>query len=172
MLLIEAWTGGESTSRHLALDREAVEAFARPALREPTFDLAAEVERPWARVWTARPHAGGPVIGFLIAWHVADELHILSVAVTSEVRRRGIGRGLMNAALAYARSNATRLVLLEVRRSNRPAIKLYRSFSFSAMGVRPQYYADTGEDAVEMMLSLDPNTGALVASRDEVRIDD
>lgn len=172
MLFIEAWIGGEATAERLSVDAAGIERFARPSLHEPTFDLATEVSRPWARVWTARPHAGGTVIGFLVAWHVADEVHILSVAVTGEVRRRGIGRALMNAALDYARENAVRLVLLEVRRSNRPAIKLYRSFSFSAMGVRPQYYADTGEDAVEMMLSLDPETGALVASRDEVRLED
>jgi ribosomal-protein-alanine N-acetyltransferase len=172
VLLVEAWVGGASTAERLRDDRASIEAFARPALREPTFDLANEVEKPWARVWTARPHAGAGVIGFLIAWHVADELHILSVAVAGEARRRGIGRALMTAALTYARSNAVRLLLLEVRRSNRAAIKLYRTFSFSALGVRPQYYADTGEDAVEMILTLDPGTGALVASRDEVRIED
>ena len=172
MLYVEAWVGGEETAGHLAADREAIEAFARPALHEPAFDLAAEVAKPWSRVWTARAQAGAPALGFLIGWHVADELHILSVAVTSEARRRGIGRTLMNQALDYGRSKAVRLVLLEVRRSNRAAIRLYRGLSFSAMGVRPAYYADTGEDAVEMMLALDPLTGSLVASRDEVRLDD
>ena len=78
----------------------------------------------------------------------------------------------MGAALDYGRSNQVRLVLLEVRRSNRPAIKLYRSLSFSAMGVRPEYYPDTGEDAVEMALTLDPVTGAPITTRDEVRIED
>ncbi len=172
MLLIEAWVGGQSTADHLAGDKELIEKLARAELHEPAFDLTTEVSRPWARVWTARAHAGGAPLGFLIAWFVADELHILSVAVLPDARRRGIARALMSAALDFGRTNAVRLVLLEVRRSNRPAIKLYRSFSFSAMGVRPQYYADTGEDAVEMMVSLDPATGSLVTSRDEVRIDD
>lgn len=172
MLYVEAWIGGDDTARHLTGDRELIETFARPSLHEPSFDLLVEVSKPWSRIWTARAHAGAPPLGFLIGWHVADELHILSVAVTPEARRRGIGRTLMNQALDYGRSKAVRLVLLEVRRSNRAAIKLYRTLSFSAMGVRPAYYADTGEDAVEMMLALDPATGSLVASRDEVRIDD
>ena len=172
MLFIEAWVGGQSTAEHLAADKPLIEGFARTALHEPTFDLTTEVSRPWARLWTARGHAGASPLGFLIAWLVADELHILSVAVLPEARRRGIARALMKAALDFGRASAVRLVLLEVRRSNRPAIKLYRSFSFSAMGVRPNYYADSGEDAVEMMVSFDPETGSLLASRDDVRIED
>ena len=40
------------------------------------------------------------------------------------------------------------------------------------MGLRPEYYADTNEDAVEMALTLDPATGAPVSTKDEVRIED
>jgi [ribosomal protein S18]-alanine N-acetyltransferase len=43
---------------------------------------------------------------------------------------------------------------LEVRRSNEPAIHLYRSFGFEDVRVRPQYYADNLEDAIEMSLIL------------------
>ena len=58
---------------------------------------------------------------------------------------------------------SVRLVLLEVRRSNRAAIKLYRSLAFSAMwAFAPSTTPDTNEDAVEMALTLDPATGALV----------
>ena len=172
MLFIEAWVGGHEAGRRLVAAGADVDAFARASLQEPTFALATEAERAWARLWVARPHAGGTAIGFLVAWHVADELHVLSVAVEPSLRRRGVGRALMNAALDYGRTNRVRLVLLEVRRSNRPAIKLYRSLAFSAMGVRPEYYADTGEDAVEMSLTLDPATGAPISTRDEVRIED
>ena len=47
-----------------------------------------------------------------------------------------------------------RHVLLEVRRSNAPAIALYRALGFFAMGVRARYYPDD-EDAVEMVLAFD-----------------
>ena len=57
------------------------------------------------------------------------------------------------------------------RRSNRPAIKLYRAFGFTALGVRPRYYADNDEDAIEMMLGLDPETGRAMPGKDEIRID-
>lgn len=170
--MIESWAGGASTALALAKESEAIDPFARETLREPGFNLEHEVSKAWARIWLARESEGAPPLGFLVSWHVADELHILSVAVEPSAQRRGIGRALMNAALEYGRGSSVRLVLLEVRRSNRPAIKLYRSLSFSAMGVRPAYYADTGEDAVEMSLTLDPATGTAVTTRDEVRLDD
>jgi ribosomal-protein-alanine N-acetyltransferase len=73
--------------------------------------------------------------------------------------------------LTYARAHAIRILLLEVRRSNRPAIKLYRKHGFTALGVRPGYYGDNGEDAIEMILGLDPATGAVIPSRDEIRLE-
>jgi ribosomal-protein-alanine N-acetyltransferase len=131
--------------------------------------LRDELARPWARIWVARDDDEAPV-AFLIAWHVADELHVLNVATRVDRRRRGIARTLLDEAVAYARTRAIKHVLLEVRRSNRPAIALYRTVGFFAMGVRARYYPDD-EDAVEMVLLLDPKTGAVVAHADEVRLD-
>jgi ribosomal-protein-alanine N-acetyltransferase len=164
------------------LEREAEDIAAVEAMSRESFDgtglaLAEELARPWSRIWVARegtasrtPRSPEP-IGFLLAWHVADELHILNVATSANMRRRGVATALLGCGLDYARTNAIRIVLLEVRRSNRPAIKLYRKHAFTALGVRPGYYADNGEDAIEMILGLDPATGAIVPSRDEIRID-
>jgi ribosomal-protein-alanine N-acetyltransferase len=63
-----------------------------------------------------------------------------------------------------------RLLVLEVRTSNRDAIRLYRRVGFAAINVRRRYYSG-GEDAVEMHLELDPATGAVVAHSDEVTLD-
>lgn len=130
-----------------------------PKLRE-------ELNRPWARLWLARRNE--KTLAFILAWHVADELHVLDVATKPDARRSGLARALMDHALAYARAHAVRHMLLEVRRSNTPAIKLYRACGFFAMGVRPRYYADD-EDAVEMALLLDEH-GEIVRRADEVRI--
>ncbi len=128
-----------------------------------------ELARPWARLWVARAKQGGPnTVAFLLAWHVADELHVLDVATHPELRRRGYGRALMQQALAYAREHAIRHVLLEVRRSNTPAIRLYRDCAFFAMGIRKRYYQD-GEDAVEMVLVLDER-GEVCPRKDEVSV--
>ena len=94
------------------------------------------------------------MVAFLLAWHVADELHVLNITTRSDRRRQGIGRALMSTAVAYARENRVGHVLLEARRSNEAALALYRSMGFVAARVRPRYYPDD-EDAVEMTLRLD-----------------
>jgi ribosomal-protein-alanine N-acetyltransferase len=153
-------------------DARAVAALEGPT-RMDERQLSEELARPWSRLWVAR--AGrvddvGEVVGFLVAWHVADELHVLNVATRADWRRRGVGRALMDAAVGYAKGQRAKHVLLEVRRSNRPALALYRAVGFFAMGVRARYYPDD-EDAVEMVLVLDPDTGDVVAHADEVHLD-
>jgi ribosomal-protein-alanine N-acetyltransferase len=159
-------------------DLYAVEAIARASFKDSGFSAEEEVARTWSRLWVARPADGAEgcaepaaPVGFLIAWHVADELHILNIATVPSMRRRGVARTLMDAALRYVAVEQIRIVILEVRRSNRAAIKLYRGLGFTALGVRPGYYVDNDEDAIEMILTLDPATGQIVPGRDEIRID-
>lgn len=123
--------------------------------------LRAELQRPWARCWVARDDKGDPV-AYLTAWHVSDELLVMNLATRADRRRQGIGRAMMATALEYARGHAVAHVYLEARRSNAAAIDLYRSFGFSAIGVRARYYGD-GEDALEMALDVESTTGDIVA---------
>lgn len=145
------------------LSRLAEEAFPG----QP-FSMHEEVARPWTRLWVAFDDGARPA-AFLVGWHVADELHILNVATAPAARRRGFGGALLDEALAYASARRIRLVLLEVRRSNDPAIGLYRKAGFSIFGVRKAYYADNDEDAIEMALIFDPETGVSVPRPDEKR---
>jgi ribosomal-protein-alanine N-acetyltransferase len=81
-----------------------------------------------------------------------------------------MARALLEQAIEFSKHKEVRTILLEVRRSNLAAIQLYRSFGFSAVSLRPRYYADNFEDAVEMNLLLDPATGAILPAKDEVSI--
>jgi [ribosomal protein S18]-alanine N-acetyltransferase len=146
------------------------DAFERtgPGGRLDGSRLREELARAWARLWVARAEPRGPAAAFLVAWHVADELHILDVATRPALRRRGFARALLEVVLRYARENEVRHILLEVRRSNVAAIRLYRAHGFWAMGLRPKYYPDN-EDAVEMVLRLDEK-GRVVGSKDEIAI--
>jgi ribosomal-protein-alanine N-acetyltransferase len=129
-------------------------------------ELRAELLRPWARLWVAREDDDAEAVAFLSTWHVADEIHVLNLVTRPDRRRRGIARALLREAIAYARRTAALRVLLEVRRSNAPAIGLYRSLGFFAFGVRARYYRDY-EDALEMKLVFGP-TGEIERSPDEV----
>lgn len=130
--------------------------------------LTEELTRPWARIRVAREEGRGAA-AFLLAWQVADELHVLNVATSPPKRRRGLARALVREAVDFARGLRLRLVLLEVRRSNHAAIALYRSFGFFAVNVRARYYPDD-EDAVEMRLLMDPDTGDVALHDDEVAL--
>lgn len=154
----------ERVDQSPALDVVALDALVRAAFPadEAVISVAGELEKPWARVWSVAPDAG-----VLVAWHVADELHVLSVAVSPSGRRRGTGLALMDALIAYAREQAVRLILLEVRRSNAAAIGLYRKLGFTVFNVRRGYYSNDGEDALELSLTLDPASGAILPGEDE-----
>jgi ribosomal-protein-alanine N-acetyltransferase len=149
----------------LPSDREAVDAILKPS--DLRVDIDAELERKLSLVWVLRLDPRQDPVGFLLAWHVVDELHLLEIATHPEMRRRGVARNLLLALLEQARSLHARLLLLEVRRSNEAAIRLYRSLGFRTTGVRRGYYADNSEDALEMRIVLNVETGEIVPFEEE-----
>jgi RimJ/RimL family protein N-acetyltransferase len=72
--------------------------------------------------------------------HVAD----LGLMVAAGHRRRGIGRGLLDAAVDWARSAGVGKLELHVFTWNEPAIKLYESFGFEREGLRREHYLRDG----------------------------
>ena len=96
----------------------------------------------------------GKTAGYIIAWVIAPaECQIGSIAVLPEYRRSGIASELMGILIDVCRQTGTPEVYLEVRVSNRPAIRLYESFGFRIDGLRKHYYQD-GEDAYTMGLAV------------------
>jgi [ribosomal protein S18]-alanine N-acetyltransferase len=112
--------------------------------------VAAEAEA----VPCSRADPSGQPAGFLCRWLVADECHVLNVAVHPTLRRGGIGMALMEETIDEAKTKKSRLVTLEVRRSNVAARSLYRKLSFEERRLRTNYYGP-GEDAIVMELYLD-----------------
>lgn len=92
------------------------------------------------------------VTGYLVFWHVADEMHILNLATAPEFKRQGIARKLVLAGLKRAYDKGARRAFLEVRVSNAAAQKLYANLGFTGTSVRREYYEEPVEDAVVMTL--------------------
>ncbi|MBO0767791.1 MAG: ribosomal protein S18-alanine N-acetyltransferase [Solirubrobacterales bacterium] len=90
--------------------------------------------------------------GYLICARYDEAYHLMNIAVDPDQRRHGIGRALIDAMLAQTGQDAN--ITLEVRVSNAPAIALYEAYGFRSVGMRPRYYADTGEDALIMWRAI------------------
>jgi ribosomal-protein-alanine N-acetyltransferase len=106
-----------------------------------------------------RPGNPGPgdrsVIGFIVARHIADEIHVNNVAVRPDFRRNGLARRLLRAVLSWGREKGARQAVLEVRAGNVAAQELYGACGFEVIGRRRRYYQAPLEDALLMAVSLE-----------------
>lgn len=101
--------------------------------------------------------SGQTIIGYMCLWRIEDEMEIANFAVSPEFRRRGIGRKMMERVLWEAEERGVTNLILSVRESNLPAIKLYTSCGFVEVYRRKNYYRQPGEDAVIMVKKLPAN---------------
>lgn len=79
------------------------------------------------------------IIGFAVIASVIDEAEIHNLAVHPDHQGMGLGSLLLDDALAQL-PRAIRLLHLEVRASNFPAIRLYLQRDFVQVGERRDYY--------------------------------
>ncbi|SMP67263.1 ribosomal protein S18-alanine N-acetyltransferase [Anoxynatronum buryatiense] len=97
----------------------------------------------------------GKIAAYGGMWLIIDEAHVTNVAVHPGHRGQHWGENIMHVLMADACSRGLLRMTLEVRKSNDPAIALYRKLGFRMSGIRPGYYQDTGEDALIMWAELD-----------------
>ncbi len=122
-----------------AIERES---FSRPWTKE---GIAAELDSKTAVFFVASE--GGCAVGYIGFHVILDEGYMANLAVLPQYRRRGIARALLEEAVRYCENNGVSFLSLEVRRSNTPAIDLYRSFGFEKVGERKRFYHEPEEDA-------------------------
>ncbi|HEY7242514.1 MAG TPA: ribosomal protein S18-alanine N-acetyltransferase [Xanthobacteraceae bacterium] len=85
---------------------------------------------------------GGSVAGFILSRMVAGEAEILSVAVSSSERGRGLGRQLLELHLRRLAGFGLGPVFLEVAEDNVAARRLYQRAGFRDVGRRERYYPE------------------------------
>ncbi|RJX66394.1 GNAT family N-acetyltransferase [Tsuneonella suprasediminis] len=85
------------------------------------------------------PAEGESAVGFTLVRAAPGEEELLLIGVTPEMRGQGLGRKLLDSVADQARLRKAEQVFLEMRENN-PAIDLYRSFGFSPIGRRKNYY--------------------------------
>ncbi len=153
---IEPLTSGGDIDAVLAVEQAS---FTNPWTREM---YQSELRNEGVSFFFLARHSSGHVIGFCSFWRVLDELHINNLAVLPGHRGRGVGSSLLTRVLAEASTLGVARALLEVRRSNDAARRLYERFGFTVAGVRRQYYTRPVEDAIvlwrEQSSAVEPRT--------------
>jgi len=119
---------------------------------------------PPAEAWSAEAIAAQLVLpgcfglidatgGMVLARVTADQAEILTIAVAPGARRRGVGAGLLAAAMRHAAGCGATEMFLEVAAGNVPAATLYAAAGFRPAGFRRGYYPD-GSDAIVLRATL------------------
>jgi RimJ/RimL family protein N-acetyltransferase len=139
----EGWLIAETSWRSVAEERRYIRALRRYA--HAALFVAEAPAGIVGRLSVARdPHPA--------SYHVAD----LGLMVAADFRRRGVGRALLEEAVAWAREAGIRKLELHVFPHNEPAIALYESFGFVREGYRRAHYRRGSRyvDAVLMAYDL------------------
>ena len=107
-----------------------------------------------SQLWAARG-ADRRVVGFIALVRRDTDRYIEAIGVSRGSQRQGIGRALMEAAIAHAREVGARKLSLHVSVANRGAIELYRSCGFSPNRRVHRFYRPglfhESDDAYEMV---------------------
>ena len=74
--------------------------------------------------------------GYTAAHVIGDEGHIMRLAVHPALHGRGIGRTLLNGALAHCQEQGARTIVINTQDSNQASLRLYEGFGFRRVGRR------------------------------------
>src|SRR6201998_3158221 len=99
-----------------------------------------------------RLRLGRRIIGFAVSRMAADEAEILSIALDSTERGRGLSRDLLLTHLGHLAGRGIRTVFLEVEENNQPARRLYERAGFGVAGRRERYYRQPGGEQLNALL--------------------
>ncbi len=115
-----------------------------------------EHSSPWV-IDAIQPDGSAHIAAMMVNWIIIDEVHIATIAVHPDYRRKKLAQRLLARGLLAAYALGARTAFLEVRRGNLAAQAMYAAFGFDSVGVRPRYYQDNHEDAILMTLAqIDP----------------
>ena len=69
----------------------------------------------------------------------------IAISVRKDYWGKGIGTGIMNVLMDFARKSGTEVLELEVRSDNEAAISLYKKFGFEKIGTNEKFFKINGE---------------------------
>ena len=108
--------------------------------------VASELNNPLS-VWLVAEE-NGIVCGYVGSQTVLYETDMMNIAVHPDFRRKGIAAALIAELVRLLKERGSRILRLEVRESNAPAISLYETMGFTQLGLRKNYYRNPKENAL------------------------
>jgi len=119
------------------------------------FQFEGETSKPYSHLWVLTDdETDSEIMGYVVFWDMKESFEILNLGVAPSHQRQGLAlkivRSVVNQAL---RAGAQRLIL-DVRKSNAPALLLYQKLGFSITQIRKGFYSN-GEDGYFMTLPLE-----------------
>ena len=94
------------------------------------------------------------IVGFIIADIFEDRAEIIDVAVDLMYRNKKIGDKLVKHVINLSKNNGCESITLEVKVTNKPALKLYKNNNFEIISIRKKYYSNGTIDAYLMNRKL------------------
>ena len=99
----------------------------------------------------------GELLGYFLAMHGVDEMHLLNITVAPAQQGQGWGHMMLDALTLMSRHAGAQWLWLEVRQSNLRALQVYARYGFKQISIRKDYYPagrQQREHAVVMSLKL------------------
>ena len=109
----------------------------------------AELRREDDRVYVVA-QVGRETVGYAGLLLQGEDAHVTTIGVAGAWQQQAIATRMLLHLVRVARERGAQHLTLEVRSSNDAAIALYRRFGLAPAGIRKNYYADLGEDALIM----------------------
>lgn len=126
----------------------------RPPWSEESF--AAEIGKSHAHFWVVTDdETDSNVLAYVVFSFPAEQAHIQTIAVHPEQRRRGIGEFLIRRMISFVMRKGGDSIVLEVRKRNEAAIRLYQRLGFVVVRSMKGFYPD-GEDGFAMIYKTEP----------------
>jgi ribosomal-protein-alanine N-acetyltransferase len=104
--------------------------------------------------------AGATLAGFGIMTYLVDSANLDLLAVKTHYRRRGVGRQIVGWLETVARTAGIANVFVQVRKTNRGAIRFYQRLGFRIVDEAAGYYQ--GREAAVTMCKSSFSLGSLV----------
>jgi ribosomal protein S18 acetylase RimI-like enzyme len=131
-----------------------VEEAVEPPLQKGYGSITSQVEGIRVMEYAAVAEQDGEFAGFAAAsyepWN--RRVAVWHLYVAAGRRRRGVGRALVDALDAFARSAGARCLWLETQNVNYPAIQFYRHLGFRLCGLDESLYDPEGPARGEIAL--------------------